>query len=285
MVAKTKPATNPLKKSGTSFEWKIDCYEGCEHGCLYCYAWWIKSHTNWKRNQKWIPYSDWINSTPIVNLVSDLRSQLNSMQDSTRAGIKDIFVSSLTDCYQPLESQHRITRQVIKILIENELPFTILTKNKSVLDDIDLFTGYDKCRVGLTIVTLDDKLRQMLEPNSSPITDRIDTLKQLRRAGISTYCSIEPILPDERSNPFAIVDTLQDYVDLFEFGMWNPKRNSQLEVERVLGTQYDPNYFVDVFKRVNDYKHITYCHASHSKDFLEQHGMKFIPYPTVYQGE
>lgn len=276
-TAITSTRTNPLQRSGTRFEWKIDCYDGCEHGCRYCYAWWIK---RWTRAN----YSSWINPVPVQNVISNLKSQLNKMRDTTKANIRDIFVSSLTDCYQPLELQQGITREVIETLIEHELPFTVLTKNTNVLRDKDLFKSYDKCRVGLTIVTLDDNLRKSLEPNSSSITNRIEVLRELKQAGISTYCSVEPILPDKRSNPIDIVETLREYVDLFEFGMWNPKYNSQRMVEKILGTIYDQDYYVDVFKNIKEYcdKHsINYCHAGHSEDFLNKHRLKFIPYPLL----
>ena len=82
--------TNPLQRSGTRFEWKIDCYDGCEHGCRYCYAWWSK---RWTRAS----YSSWVNSAPVLNVVSDLQSQLRRMKDTTKVNIGDIFVSSLTE--------------------------------------------------------------------------------------------------------------------------------------------------------------------------------------------
>ena len=273
----TKINRKPLVKSGTRFEWKIDCYDGCEHGCRYCYAWWIKRGTR-------ANYSSWINPSPISNVTSDLKLQLSRMQDSTKAKIKDIFVSSLTDCYQPLELQYGITREVIETLIEHELPFTVLTKNVNVLRDKDLFKNYDKCRVGLTIITLDETLRQSLEPNSSLIAKRVEALKELKEEGISTYCSVEPILPDKRSNPVDIVEVLNGYVDLFEFGMWNPKYNSQRLVEKTLGTIYKEDYYVDVFKSIKEYcdkNKTNYCHAGHSEDFLNKNQMNFIPYPTV----
>ncbi len=275
VTAKNK--RNPLVRSGANFGWKIDCYDGCEHGCRYCYAWGIK-----RKKHKY--YSSWTNPIPVQNVVSDLQSQLSGMKNTTKANIKDIFVSSLTDCYQPIESQHRITRQVIKLLIENELPFTILTKSATVLDDIDLFKNYDKCRVGFTIVTLDDNLRQSLEPNASSIADRIEALKELRQAGISTYCSVEPILPDKRSDPIAIVDKLKDYVDLWEFGMWNPKDDSKRLVEKILGTVYNEYYYLNVFNNIKEYcdkNKINYCHAGHSEKFLKECGITFKPCPLV----
>jgi DNA repair photolyase len=183
-----------------------------------------------------------------------------------------------------LELQKGITREVIETLIEHKLPFTVLTKSANVLRDKDLLKSYNKCRVGLSIVTLNEDLKQLLEPNSSTIANRINALKELKQAGISTYCSIEPILPDKRSDPIAIIEVLKDYIDLFEFGKWNPKRNSQRYVEKILGTVYDEEYYLDVFRNIEKYcnEHsIKYCHAGHSEPFLNNHKMTFKPYPTV----
>ncbi|MFC1902651.1 radical SAM protein [Chloroflexota bacterium] len=263
---KTKDKLKVIKPSWTNFGYCINCYNGCEHGCRYCYGMKVTHKT----------YSDWVKPVPRLQLPDLLRKDIEVLNQNppAKAGIKDIMVSSITDCYQPIESQHRITRQVIKLLIENELPFTILTKSASVQDDIDLFRCYDKCKVGLTIVTLDDNIRQSLEPNASPIVDRIEALRKLNQAGISTYCSVEPILP--KSNPIDIVDELRDYVDLFEFGKWNPEGDTQAVVKQILGMNYSGDYYIDQFKQINDYcdkNKINYCHAGHSERFLKANGV------------
>ena len=130
----------PLTRSGTSFEWKINSYQGCEHGCLYCYG----------RKQglyKVIPYDEWIKGIPREDTPGLLRKQLTGIRQSTKDTIKDIFICSACDAYQPKELEREITRKVIEILIEHELPFTVLTKNTNVLRDIDLFKRYGKCVV------------------------------------------------------------------------------------------------------------------------------------------
>lgn len=267
MTAKRKP----LAKSGTNFEWQINCYQGCEHGCLYCYG---------RKQGKYrvIRYDEWVNAEPRAETSDLLRKQLFGMRPATKDRIKDIFVCSACDAYQPQELEQEITRRVIEILIEGKLPFTILTKNVSVLRDIDLFAGYDRCRVGLTIITLDDSFREILEPNASPIVERCEALKTLKLAGVSTYCSVEPIMSDIRSDLIAVVDKLRDYVDLFEFGKWNPK------FKRGIPVNYNVEWYIDTFTRLNKYCDqlgVNYCHAGHSKPFLEAHGINFKPCPTV----
>ena len=211
-------------------------------------------------------------------MLGNLQNQIDRTRPSTTARIKDIFVSCQTDGHQP------ITHDIIQMLRVNDLPFTVLTKNANILKKINLFKGYNKCRVGMTVNTLDDGLRQILEPYASPIADRIKALKTLKSAGVSTYCSVEPIMPDKRSDPIAIANALKNDVDLFEFGIWNPKPNSKAMVERGLGVKYNQSYFVSVMKGIDNHcrqNGINYCFAGHSKEFVESIGIKFIPCHTV----
>jgi len=280
----TNQRTTVLTDSGTNFGKTINHYKGCEHGCIYCYAWKIR---NWQAGFKGqtCEYHDWIKPAPTQNIAGDLQHQLSKMGKSTKSRIKDIFVCSLTDCYQPAESELRTTRDIIQLLKQHDLPFTVLTKSALVTRDIDLFEGYEKCRVGLTVVTLDDGLRQVIEPNASPIGARINALKALKAAGVSTYCSVEPIMPDKRSDPIAIADALKNDVDLFEFGIWNAKRNSKAMVEQALGIQYNQSYFIPVMQSLDAYckqnMPTKYCYAGHSREFVESIGINFKPCPTV----
>ena len=101
---------------------------------------------------------------------------------------------------------HKQTRQAIKVLIENELPFTIITKSDLVIRDIDLFKDYKWCRVGVTISSLDERFRRLLEPNTASYPQRIAVLETLKDYGVSNYLSCEPIMPVEESNPLLIVN-------------------------------------------------------------------------------
>lgn len=160
------------------------------------------------------------------------------------------------------------------MLIENELPFTVLSKSNLVLRDLDLFESYDKCRVGQTVITLDEDFRKVLEPNASQTKDRIVTLGILKKNGVNTYCSVEPIMSCKESNPIAIVEELKDHVDLFEFGKWNPKPGLRVPVK------YDEGYYVGLFKELFKYcedENITHCVASHSEEFLKRNKIKYIP--------
>jgi DNA repair photolyase len=183
-------------------------YEGCAHGCVYCYSRMIKRKS----------YYEWVNPKPVLNAVELLRQDIARLSEKP----KDILVSSSTDPYQPKNDRLGLTRQVLKVLIDKGLPFSILTKSASVIHDLDLFENYPKCKVGFTIITLDNLVGLSAEPFASKISDRIIALRLLKERGVKTWVSVEPILPNlEHSNPFDIVHKLSDYVDWFVFGRLN----------------------------------------------------------------
>jgi hypothetical protein len=229
-------------------------------------------------------YDDWRQAKPRKNVVQNLLQDIKKLAENN-AIIKDIFVGSITDSYQPLEAAHKLTRQVVEILIQNELPFTILTKSDLVLRDIDLFKRYRLCRVGVTITSLNEGFRKDLEPYSASYERRIAVLKSLKDNGISTYLSCEPIFPVEEANPVQIARELGNVVDLFEFGMWNKYRTQGIP-ERYY-QNYSDDYYVRVFREIIAFcekERINYCLASHSRKFVGEHGLQFKPYPLLKEG-
>jgi DNA repair photolyase len=203
-------------------------------------------------------YEDWLRVRPRTQIPDLLREDVKVIKQN-EIELPDIMLCSICDAYQPIELKCEITRNVIQILRENNLPFTVLTKSTNVLRDLDLFVGYAKCRVGFTIITLDDNFRKEYEPNSSPIEERCEALKILKDNGIPTYCSVEPILPCEESNPIQIVKTLREYVDLFEFGKLNLS-----DEERIPDRCHD-EYYRQVFRNL-----IPYCEREGIKRMLKK---------------
>jgi DNA repair photolyase len=263
--------TKILKPSGTSFEWCINQYDGCAHGCRYCYGMVI-------RRKK---YENWIEAKPRSNVLEFLHRDIQKLKKNNTV-IKDIFVGSVTDSYQPLEEENSLTRQILEVLMENELPFTILTKSDLVLRDIDLFKHYKWCRIGATITSLDESFRRTLEPFSASYEKRIRMLKILKDNSISTYLSCEPIFPVKEANPIEIVKELGSIVDLFEFGMWN--KYCIKNIPEYYYANYSDDYYVGLFKEIIQFcekQKINYCLASHSRKFVEEHGLPFRAYPFV----
>ncbi|MCG2676901.1 radical SAM protein [bacterium] len=143
----------------------------------------------------------------------------------------EVFVSSVCDPYQPLEEKYQLTRKCLKILIENEFPITILTKSSLVKRDFDILKGYPKVELGLTITTMDENLKEKIEPHSSSSQERISVLKEASKLGIKTYCFLGPFLPfigdrgESLRKLFEAVSSLKlayIYVDRLNlrFGVW-----------------------------------------------------------------
>jgi hypothetical protein len=263
--------TEILRPSGTGFEWCINQYDGCSHGCKYCYGMTI-------RRKK---YEDWVKAKPRTNVIERLKKDIRKLRENNTI-INDIFLGSITDSYQPLEVTSKLTRQIAEVLIQNELPFTILTKSDLILRDVDLFKDYKWCRIGVTITSLDEGFRKELEPNSVSYERRIATLKKLKDNKIPTYLSCEPIFPVGEVDPVCIIMELKDLVDLFEFGMWSKYRTQG--IKEYYYTDYNDAYYVSTFRRIIDcceqYK-INYGLAAHSKDFIERNGLPYRTYPPL----
>lgn len=263
--------TSVLRPSGTGFGWCINQYDGCLHGCKYCYGMVIRRKS----------YSDWIRPRPREKILEKLGNDVKLLA-SNGALIKDIFLGSVTDSYQPLEKDCLLTRRVVEMLIQNELPFTILTKSDLVLRDMDLFKHYKWCRVGVTITSFDEDFRKVLEPFSVSYARRIAVLEALKANGISTYLSCEPIFPVKEANPISIVKRLRNVVDLFEFGKWSKYRT--LGIPDYYYANYSDEHYGRMFREVIAYcdeQKINYCIASHSEKFIKDNDLPFKPYPLV----
>lgn len=218
---------------------------------------------------------------PRANVIERLEKDIRKLKADNTV-INDIFLGSITDSYQPLEGTLKLTRQIAEILIQNELPFTMVTKSDLILRDVDMFKDYKWCRIGVTITSLDEGFRRELEPCSVSYERRIDTLKQLKDNKISTYLSCEPIFPVGEVDPIFIIKELKDLVDLFEFGMWSKYRTQG--IKEYYYKDYNDAYYVSTFKRIIDcceqYR-INYGLAAHSRDFIERNGLPYRTYPPL----
>jgi len=226
-------------------------------------------------------YEDWLKVKPRKDVIPSLEKDIKKLTKNS-VTIKDIFLGSITDSYQPMEYTNKLTRQIIEVLKQNELPFTILTKNDLVLRDIDLFKHYKLCRIGVTITSLDEDFRKALEPFSVSYAKRVAVLEALKANGISTYLSCEPIFPVKEADPISIVKKLRNVVDLFEFGKWSKYRT--LGIPNYYYADYSDEHYGRMFKEIIAYcdeQKINYCIALHSEKFIKDNDLPFNPYPLV----
>jgi DNA repair photolyase len=196
LIIKEKIARSVLSSSGIpGVRYCLNPYVGCSHGCLYCYATFMKRFTG--HAERWGTFVD-----KKVNAPSLLRKELG------RAGKGTVMVSSVTDPYQPLEKKEGLTRQCLLALLDYRFPVDILTKSPLVLRDVDLLGKFEELEVGITITTDDERMREVFEPGAPPINERLKALRALRRNGISTYVFIGPVLP---MNPESLAEKIRPY--------------------------------------------------------------------------
>jgi DNA repair photolyase len=164
------------------YPWVVNPYTGCQHGCSYCYARFMKRVTGHKE-----PWGEFVDVK--INAPELLRKEI------TKKRRAQVWVSGVCDPYQPLEAKYRLTRECLEILAQNSWPVIIQTRSPLVLRDMDIIRGARSFEVGFSITTADDSIRKLFEPNAPPIEDRIAALDTLHRAGIRTYAMIAPVLP------------------------------------------------------------------------------------------
>ena len=164
------------------YPYVINPYRGCQHGCSYCYARFMKRFTGHRE-----PWGQFVDVK--VNAPDLLKKEI------TRKKQGRVWVSGVCDPYQPVEAKYKLTRQCLEILAQNDWPVTVQTRSSLVLRDIDILKEGRYFEVGLTVTTADDSMRKLFEPDAPTIMSRVRALDELHRAGIRTYVMIAPMLP------------------------------------------------------------------------------------------
>ncbi len=172
-----------------SFDRSINPYRGCEHGCVYCFA---------------RPTHAYLGLSPGLDFESKLfmkpaAPELLERELSAPGYVpKIIAIGTNTDPYQPIERQHKIMRRILEVLERAGHPVGIVTKSALVLRDLDILTRMaqrDLVKVALSVTTLDAKLARTMEPRASTPSRRLETLRQLVKAGVPASVMVAPIIP------------------------------------------------------------------------------------------
>jgi DNA repair photolyase len=171
------------------FDYSINPYRGCEHGCIYCYA---------RPTHSYLGYSPGLDfETKIIakrNVAAVLRSELASPAYQPQL----LNIGSATDCYQPAERELQLTRQVIEVMRSTQHAFSLITKSSGVERDLDLIApmaARGLAAVYVTITTLDAQLARILEPRAAAPHRRLRTIEALARAGVPVGVSVAPQIP------------------------------------------------------------------------------------------
>lgn len=184
-----KTIVNKVTSPDVGLEFSLNPYQGCEHGCVYCYA--RNSHEYWGYG----PGLDFEQKILVKrNAVELLEKKFRSK--SWKAA--PIVLSGNTDCYQPIEKKLQITRQLLQLFLKYKHPVGIITKNALIQRDIDILQDLAQdnlVRVNLSITSLEEKTRQLLEPRTASIKKRLQTVEKLAERNIPVSVMMAPIIP------------------------------------------------------------------------------------------
>lgn len=189
-----KTIVNAVKSPDLPMEYSLNPYQGCEHGCTYCYA--RPTHEYWG-------FSAGIDFERKIMVKKNAPELLETFFKKRNYIPKTIMLSGNTDCYQPIERELKITRKILEVCLAYRHPVSILSKNALVLRDLDLFIRMNELNlisVALSIPTLDENLRRKMEPRTSSGQKKLDALKILKDHHIPTGAMIAPIIPGLNSD-------------------------------------------------------------------------------------
>jgi DNA repair photolyase len=171
------------------FEQSINPYRGCEHGCPYCFA--RPSHAYMDRS----PGLDF--ETHLFYKVD--AAQLLRAELGKRSYVcKPITVGANTDPYQPLEKRLKVTRSILEVLRDTRHPVTIITKGSLITRDLDLLGELardDLVNVFVTVTTLDNDTKRLLEPRAAAPAARLKIIRQLTECGVRVGVLVAPVIP------------------------------------------------------------------------------------------
>lgn len=187
----THPKTilNRVESPDIPLEWSMNPYQGCEHGCVYCYA--RNTHPYWG-------YSAGLDFERKILVKRNSAQLLEAELKKKSWKAAPVMFAGNTDVYQPAERHFRITRECLEVFWKYRHPVGIITKNSLVLRDLDILeklASESLLHVAISITTLQEELRQFLEPRTASSAQRLKTVKILAQAGIPTFVMMAPIIP------------------------------------------------------------------------------------------
>ena len=191
-----KKASSILTKASgfmESYDFTLNPYSGCSFGCTYCYAAFFSRTEDQRKN-----WGYWLQ-------VKENALQLLMKFRKKNLRNKTIYMSSVTDPYQPIERELNLTRSLLKELLYFHQPrLVIQTRSPLVTRDIDLFKQFENIQVNMTITTDSENVRKIFEPLCPSNNSRLKAIKEVNEANINSCITMTPLLPVADAEAFAI---------------------------------------------------------------------------------
>ncbi|WP_187264699.1 PA0069 family radical SAM protein [Pontibacter beigongshangensis] len=188
-VEHPKKVVNKVDSPDLGLSYSLNPYQGCEHGCIYCYA--RNTHQYWG-------YGAGLDFERKIIVKENAPEVLAAQLENPNYQVMPLMLAGNTDCYQPIEAKKQLTRRILEVLLQYRHPVSVITKNSLILRDLDLLQELNKLdllHVNISITTLDEKLRQKLEPRTAAAARRLQVIKTLAEAGIPVNVMVAPIIP------------------------------------------------------------------------------------------
>lgn len=177
-----------------SHMYSINPYQGCEHGCIYCYA---------RNTHEYFGFSAGLDFERKIIVKRNAAELLEQYFNKKNYQPVCILLSGNTDCYQPVERKLEITRSLLQVFLKYKNPVSIITKNNVILRDLDILTelaAMNLVHVNVSITSLNEQLRQKLEPRTVTASGRLSVIQKLTEKGIPCRVMAAPIIPGLNSN-------------------------------------------------------------------------------------
>lgn len=189
-----KTIINKVKSPDVPSDFSVNPYQGCEHGCSYCYA--RPTHEYWG-------YGAGLDFESVILIKKNAPALLREAFNKKSWKGASLMISGNTDCYQPAERKFQITREMLKVCRTYNNPVSIITKNDLVLRDIDILAPMAEkhiAAINISLNTLDEGFRRKLEPRTASVKNRLRAIEELTEAGIPVNVLMAPIIPGLNSH-------------------------------------------------------------------------------------
>lgn len=192
---------------GMPFNWTLNPYRGCTHGCHYCFA---------RRYQSQLELGPGDHFSTIILVKTNLVEVLKRELDRPAWTRELVAVGTATDPYQPIEGHYRLTRRSLAALVAARTPAGVVTKGPMVVRDADLLAELGRCAgctVYLSVPSVDEEAWAALEPGTAHPLQRLRAVRQLRDAGVDAGVLMAPVVPGFTTHPARLEATIKAIAD------------------------------------------------------------------------
>jgi DNA repair photolyase len=192
---------------GMPFNWTLNPYRGCTHGCHYCFA---------RRYQTQFELGPGDDFSSLIFVKKNLPEVLASELDNPSWRRELVAVGTATDVYQPIEGHYKLTRRSLQALLAGRTPIGLVTKGPMIVRDADVLSDLGRtvgCTVYVSVPTIDEEAWSALEPGTAHPLQRLRAVRQLRDAGVNAGVLMAPVVPGFTTQPARLEATIRAIAD------------------------------------------------------------------------